>query len=257
LAEALNRLEEERVRVKEQLERLHEQETALAEHEHKALAAANRLQANAEAERERLRSDGSTLLAEVRREGAAILSELKSGAKGRRELDRVLAEATAKLDVVAPPRPAQELGHEEPLKVGDQVELGDIRGELLTLEPGKAVIARGGLRIEVAPERLRRARLDRSAQRQPYVTFSSETTQEDELNLVGARTREALRQLEQFLDQAYLTNQREVRVVHGIGSGALKKAIQDYLLTSPYCMSFRQAEPHQGGPGATIVEIGT
>jgi DNA mismatch repair protein MutS2 len=46
-----------------------------------------------------------------------------------------------------------------------------------------------------------------------------------------------------------------VRVVHGIGSGALKKAIHDYLGTSPYSAGFRQAEPHQGGAGATIVTI--
>jgi Smr domain len=49
------------------------------------------------------------------------------------------------------------------------------------------------------------------------------------------RTGEALRQLEQFLDQAYLTNQHELRIVHGIGSGALKEAIHNYLSTSHYC----------------------
>ena len=43
------------------------------------------------------------------------------------------------------------------------------------------------------------------------------------------RTGEALRKLEEFLDQAYLTNRAEVRVIHGIGSGALKKAVHDYL----------------------------
>jgi len=64
-----------------------------------------------------------------------------------------------------------------------------------------------------------------------------------------------LRKLEEFLDQAYLTNQTEVRVVHGIGSGALKKAVHEYLATSPYCASFRQAEPHHGGAGATVVQL--
>jgi DNA mismatch repair protein MutS2 len=61
--------------------------------------------------------------------------------------------------------------------------------------------------------------------------------------------------LEQFLDQAYVSSQRELRIIHGIGSGALKKAIHDYLSTSPYCAGFHQAEPHQGGAGATIVQI--
>jgi DNA mismatch repair protein MutS2 len=255
LAEALNRLEEERAGLKAQTDRLHEHEIALAEHERETLAAAERMRIRAEAERERLRSEGAQLLAELRREATATLADLRSGAKGRREFSRTLTESAAKLDEVAPPQPGPEQAPEEPLKVGDRVELGDIRGELLVLEPGRAVVGRGGLRIEVAPERLRRARAERAAERLPAVTVSSETSERDELNVVGMRTGEALRQLEQFLDQAFLTSQREVRIVHGIGSGALKKAIHDYLSTSPYCAGFRQAEPHHGGAGATIVQI--
>jgi len=255
LSEALNRLEAERARLDGQTARLHGQEIALAEHQREALAAAERMRTRAEAERERLRSEGAQLLAELRREGAATLADLKSGAKGRREFSRTLSESAARLDEVAPPQSGSEQTPEEPLKVGDRVEIGDIRGDLLVLEPSRAVVARGGLRIEVAPERLRRARAERAAERIPTVTVTTETSERDELNVVGLRTSEALRQLEQFLDQAYLTNQREVRIVHGIGSGALKKAIHDYLSTSPYCAAFRQAEPHHGGAGATIVQI--
>src|SRR5262249_45881303 len=160
--------------------------------------------------RERLRSQGSQLLAELHSQAATTLDHLKSGAGGRRELRRMLTESTARLDEVAPPQ-REPQPTEEPLKVGDRVELGDIRGELLVLEPGKAIVARGGLRIEVAPERLRRARADRTVDRLPPITVSSDAPENDELNLLGMRTGEALRQLEQFLDQAYLTNQREVR----------------------------------------------
>ena len=219
------------------------------------MGAAERTRLRAEAERDRLRSEGAQLLAEFRREAAVTLADLKAGVKGRRELSRTLAQSAAKLDEVAPPPPDPEKSSDAPLKVGDQVELGDIRGELLTLEPGKAVVGRGALRIEVAPERLRRARVERAMEQLPTITVSRETSGRDELNVIGMRTTEALRQLEQFLDQAYLTNQRELRIVHGIGSGALKKAIHDYLSTSPYCAGFRQAEPRYGGVGATIVEI--
>jgi DNA mismatch repair protein MutS2 len=78
---------------------------------------------------------------------------------------------------------------------------------------------------------------------------------ESELNLIGMRTADALRRLEEFLDQAYLTNRAEVRIVHGIGSGALKKAVHEYLSDSPYCAGFRQADPHHGGAGATVVQL--
>ena len=89
----------------------------------------------------------------------------------------------------------------------------------------------------------------------PTVTITAAARASDELNLVGMRTGDGLRRLEEFLDQAYLTSRTEVRVIHGIGSGALKKAIHEYLATSPYCASYRAAEPYQGGAGATIVTL--
>jgi DNA mismatch repair protein MutS2 len=148
-----------------------------------------------------------------------------------------------------------------PLKVGEQVELGGIRGELVLMEPGKAVISRGGLRIEVSPERLRRARAEviaaeaRERRSMPSVTVSSGAEEREELNLIGMRTTEALRKLEEFLDQAYLTNRKEVRIIHGIGSGALRKAVLEYLATSPYSSTYHEAEPRHGGAGATVVQL--
>ena len=141
--------------------------------------------------------------------------------------------------------------------MGDQVELGEIRGELLSLDEDRAVVGRGGLRIEVSADRIRRARAANAPVHEPRITVTASGGDRDELNLVGMRTGEALRKLEEFLDQAYLTNRSEVRVIHGIGSGALKKAVHEYLETSPYCAGFRQAEPHQGGAGATIAKIGS
>ena len=255
LAEALRRLEEERGSLKSQLESLREREHELAEREREAMAAAERARQRAEAERDRLRGEGAELLEQMRREGFAVMAELKTGAKGRRDLGQTLAEARTRLDQVVPPAAAaQPLEPEEPLKVGDQVELGDIRGELMSLEQGRAVVGRGGLRIEVAPERLRRARKVQ-ATREPTYAVSTAGNERNEVNLVGMRTAEALRRLEEFLDQAYLTNHAEVRVIHGIGSGALKKAVHEYLSSSPYCAGFRQAEPHRGGAGATIVQL--
>jgi len=238
LADALKRLEEERARLSSQTERLHELEIALAQREREALDAAERMRVRAETERERLRSEGAQLLTELRSQGTVTLAELKSGIKGRRELSRALAESTAKLDEVAPPLQHSDQASEGPLRVGERVELGEIRGELLVLEPGRAVVGRGGLRIEVAPERLRRSRAERAVEQKPTITVSAETSERDELNVIGMRTGEALRHLEQFLDQAYLTNRHELRIVHGIGSGALKKAIHDYLGNSPYCAGF-------------------
>jgi DNA mismatch repair protein MutS2 len=257
LAEALRRLEEERTQIRMQAEALHERERGLAERERDFADSSERERERAAGERERVRREGAHAIEELRREGSTVIAEIKAGSKGRRELGRTLSEAAAVIDRVAPAtRPEADTLLEQPLKVGDQVELGEIRGEILELEGDRATIGRGGLRIEVAAGRLRRVRGTVPAARAPQVKVEAVVSDRPELNLVGMRTGDALRRLEEFLDQAYLTNRTEVRVIHGIGSGALKKAVQDYLGTSPYCVAYRQAEPHHGGAGATIVQLG-
>ena len=76
-----------------------------------------------------------------------------------------------------------------------------------------------------------------------------------EINLLGLRVREALPRLEVFLDQAILNNQSSVRIVHGMGTGALRRAVRAYLADSPYCASFNEAPRNEGGGGATVVEL--
>ncbi|HUO04040.1 MAG TPA: endonuclease MutS2 [Candidatus Binataceae bacterium] len=264
LNDTLARLEKERTRLHADAEKLREREASLAATEREARQSAQSIAERAEADRKRIRAQAAELMDELRRESAAVIAELKSRARARPASDErpeqpireFLSSAAEKLGELAPPEPtaAEEAGA---LKIGDQVEVGDIRGELLAIEPGRAVIGRGGLRIEVAPERLKRsaktAREPLAVEKPPAVTFSAEDSARGELNLIGMRTSEALHKLEEFLDQAFVTNRPEVRIVHGIGSGALRKAVAEYLSTSRYCASFHPAEPRQGGAGATIV----
>ena len=251
-------LEAERAAVRAEAERLRMEQLRADERAAEAEEATRRGRARIETERERVVAEGKALIADLRREGAVIAEEMKAGRKAQRELGSMLGRAAERVEQMAPDAAGESGATREPLKVGDQVEFGDIRGELIALEPGRAVVSRGGLRIEVAPERLRRAQSQAAAQGTPKVTVSVGQGPEggdSELNLIGMRTAEALRRLEEFLDQAYLTNRAKVRIVHGIGSGALKKAVQEYLSDSPYCASFHQADPHRGGAGATVVEL--
>ncbi len=257
LEQALNRLEAERAELRRRIEEVREREATLAELNRIAAEQAESARHKLAADRARIRAESASLIEELRREGSSLLDQLKARTKSQRDLSQFVAEAQSKLEELAPAPEQVIAGAEsEPLKVGDQVELGQIRGELLVLEAGKAVIGRGGMRIEVAPERLRRAPDQPPAPRAPKVSVTSVARIErEELMLIGMRAAEAVRKLEEFLDQAYLTNRPEVRIVHGIGSGALKKAVHEYLGTSPYCAAFREADPHLGGAGATIVEL--
>ncbi|MGZ3512207.1 MAG: endonuclease MutS2, partial [Candidatus Binataceae bacterium] len=256
----LGLLEAERAEVRAEAEHLRAEQRRAVELAAEAEETTRRGRARIETERERVVAEGKSLIADLRRESAAIADEVRAGRKMQRELGSMLGRAAERVAQMAPSAGADEGGAaREPLKIGDRVEFGDIQGELIALEPGRAVVSRGGLRIEVAPERLRRAQSRGAAHdRLPKVTVSAGPTPEggdSELNLIGMRTADALRRLEEFLDQAYLTNRAEVRIVHGIGSGALKKAVHEYLADSPYCAGFHQADPHRGGAGATVVQL--
>ena len=257
LEQALERLEAERAELRQRIEEVKRREAALEGFQRDAAEQAEQIRHKLAADRARLRAESGGLIEQLRREGSALLEELKTKSKSQRDLGRFIAQAQTKIDETAPapPAPAHPV-QQEPLKVGDEVELGQIRGELLTLEENRAVIARGGMRIEVAPERLRRAVQQARGSRAATVNVMPAPHPESaELMLIGMRATEALRKLEEFLDQAYLTNRTEVRIVHGIGSGALKKAVHEYLASSPYCAAFREADPNRGGAGATVVQL--
>jgi DNA mismatch repair protein MutS2 len=76
-----------------------------------------------------------------------------------------------------------------------------------------------------------------------------------ELNLIGKTTDEAVDLVDKFLDEAFLNGQREVRIIHGHGTGALRKAIAELLADHPHVARFSTAPQDQGGSGATIVEL--
>ncbi len=76
-----------------------------------------------------------------------------------------------------------------------------------------------------------------------------------DLNVIGCTVEEALARTERFLDETLLTDQRTVRVIHGYGTGQLRRAIADYLRNHPLVSSYQQAPPERGGGGVTVVDL--
>ena len=73
-----------------------------------------------------------------------------------------------------------------------------------------------------------------------------------EINLLGRTVDEALAELDKYLDDAYLAHLPSVRIVHGKGTGALRKAVQGHLKKIKYVESFRLGEQGEGDAGVTI-----
>jgi DNA mismatch repair protein MutS2 len=76
-----------------------------------------------------------------------------------------------------------------------------------------------------------------------------------DLNVIGCTVDEALARTERFLDETLLTDQRTIRVIHGYGTGQLRRAIAEYLKNHPLVSSCQQAIPEKGGGGVTVVEL--
>ena len=77
-----------------------------------------------------------------------------------------------------------------------------------------------------------------------------------EINLLGKTVDEAVAELDKYLDDALLSHLNSVRVVHGKGTGALRKGIHEYLRRQKHVKSYRLAEFGEGDAGVTIVELG-
>ncbi|MEE9235863.1 MAG: Smr/MutS family protein, partial [Candidatus Acidoferrales bacterium] len=84
-------------------------------------------------------------------------------------------------------------------------------------------------------------------------TAEAQRTAVAELDVRGLRVEEALEKVDKFLDQAVLAGQTEVRLIHGHGTGALKKAVAEFLADHPHVESAREAERQHGGSGVTVV----
>jgi DNA mismatch repair protein MutS2 len=258
LARAIERLEESRA--------AYEAERADAERERARLSAA---QAEAETlvadlrsrQRSRWRADleeSRRFLRDLEERGRALLDELRRRPEPGilRAFVREAADEVTAHERSAGAEPGPPAGGRAPAP-GDLVEVvgRGIRGELLEIEGQRARLQRGGLRFEVPADQLRvvdggPAR-DRIA-----VEVVRPASAEEEINLVGQRAGDAVEALGRFLDRAMRAGLAEVRVIHGVGTGALRRAVHEFLDGSPYCAGHRDADPGAGGVGVTIVELG-
>ena len=76
-----------------------------------------------------------------------------------------------------------------------------------------------------------------------------------EVNLIGLTVEEATERVDKVLDDAALSDRREIRLVHGFGEGKLRKAVARLLEKHPLVSSWRLGGPSEGGGGATVVEL--
>jgi DNA mismatch repair protein MutS2 len=149
-----------------------------------------------------------------------------------------------------------EVPRDAPLGPGDTVEarhLG-LRGRLAAISGALATIQCGAITARVPLQGLRKV----MTAPPPSPVGTRAPVKSDvapELHLLGRTSEEARGLVEKYLDDAFLAGLPSVRLVHGKGSGALRRAVHDVLTGHPLVESFRTGEPREGGAGATVAAL--
>jgi len=204
-------------------------------------------------ELERLRDD-------VSRQVSAEIKNLREQSPGRANPREVVKMLTKPLEKAMEFIPVE---HRE-VHPGDRAEHRKFKvtGEVVSVDGGKAVLNVNGRRMTVetrdlvpvgrSPLAVGRAPKSSANSQRPTV---NETEIAAELNLIGSRVEEALDASDKFLDRALLEGKQAVRIIHGFGTGRLRKAVREHLRKHPAVKSWRPGGENEGGDGATIAVL--
>jgi DNA mismatch repair protein MutS2 len=211
-----------------------------------------------------------------------------ASAAPRLRTEAVKAIRDARDEVLRDPEldiPEEEEAPAQELAVGTRVRVKamGVAGELLGLQGDVAEVAVSGKRLRLPQDQLvvlahrphggARGSEAPSVQRKlDAAVGSSGATPRDrppsqagtfiptkavpsEVNLIGLTVDEAREKVDKVLDDAALSDRREIRLIHGFGAGKLRKAVAQMLKGHPLVSSWRLGGPSEGGGGATVVEL--
>ncbi len=184
-----------------------------------------------------------------------------AAAAPRLRTEAVKAIRDARDEVLKDPElelPEEQEAPARALAVGMRVRVKamGIAGELMALQGDEAEVAISGKRLRVPQDELSRFPAPgRAVARRPWPGRRSAKTVPAEVNLIGLTVEEARERVDKLLDDAALSDRREIRLVHGFGAGKLRKAVAQMLEGHPHVSAWRPGGPSEGGGGATIVEL--
>ncbi len=145
--------------------------------------------------------------------------------------------------------------------VGDKVfiEKQNIEAEVVSIKPnGKCVLRVGGMELNSTIKDLRKIKKsqknDTAKKVSVFKPLSVESVQ-TEINVIGQNREECLYNVGYFIDKCVLSGVENAKIIHGTGSGVLKKAVCDFLKNHQHVKSFRSGRFGEGDNGVTIIEL--
>jgi DNA mismatch repair protein MutS2 len=209
----------------------------------------------------------ATLVSQAARRATASQMPVSTGETGavragaRASLDRIadrLHAPAAETDPPPPGRAASARPGERP-SPGDRVAVGPLglEGTVQAVFDREAEVHVRGKRLRASLDDLRILAGGGQPEGRVSVTVQVQTREQAsaDLNLIGCTVDQALDRADKFLDEALVAEQRVVRVIHGHGTGQLRRAIAEFLAGHPLVARFGAAPPDRGGSGVTLVEL--
>jgi len=270
-------LEADRVRLERERRALNETNASLSQRE-------RTLAEREEVFKKRLNERLDDRLRQARRDVDAVIEQLKEksealaekaslrAAVNTGESGAAKAEARAEIDRIvedlrhpAAPGAGPERGSFEgsaPI-VGARVTVGGLglEGTVVSIDGNRAEIDVRGKRIQAKVKELRvigkgqAPSLPEKGKVRVSVDLKPREGMLSELKVIGMTVDEAIDRVSRFLDDTMVTDVQQVRIVHGHGTGALRKGLQAFLKAHPLVEKHYPAPDNQGGGGATIVEL--
>lgn len=268
--DVLKAIEEDRTDIENKRIKINEESEEIERLKEKLESKNKKLEERQEAIINKAKEEAREIVKKAKNESAFIIDELKDiSSLSKKEDRRRLQEAKDylrdledenRLKIKDNKKRTKEIPKD--IKLGESVRIISIDkfGEVETLPDEK-----GDLNIQVgimsvrsnikdierseSKEEVKAEKKTRSINKAKSKNISSE------INLIGRTVDEAILLLDKYLDDAYLARLKEVRIIHGKGTGTLRDAIRKYLQNSKHVIEYREADYTEGGSGATVAVI--
>lgn len=216
----------------------------------------------ARAELARARGEARDVLSQLRKKLQELLS---ASVPDRAELRAVAKEVESLAKRLADPGPRPEQaqsGVVPDLRVGDRVTVSRLNktGTVLVSRSGMVEIDVEGKKLKLpAGEVVLAAGASPRGETKTPGGWGTELHEiiglPDTLNIIGQHVPEALAEVDRYIDRAPLSGISSVSIIHGMGTGALKNAVREFLKTHPLVAAVRSGTPAEGGAGVTVAEL--
>ena len=144
------------------------------------------------------------------------------------------------------------------IQVGDDVLVLSYnqRATVLEISGNSLQIKMGAMKLNIKKKEVRKIDSEPEVAKR-YVSTSSVSSKKVgiDINVIGLNTEEAIREIENYMDKVILQGYDTFTIIHGLGSGILRKNIGEYLKNNRYVASYRTGGQNEGGMGATVVEM--